>query len=203
MKNFVKILFAFILIFNVSFPFVGASAEAAKEKVYPVHVFEGNGNGGEFSKKLSNGLTIRIQKKNNGEATPKILKGKKEVWSSKEVLGTYGFIQYTVTTNKDTFLDYTQIAGGAAQTQIIGVHANGKVFFKKGYISGAGLDTKFLSANKIEVAIERVKKNWDPSINSNAERLTNIWDVKVYSISNTGKLKLVKKYVEKNRHISY
>ena len=108
-----------------------------------------------------------------------------------------------MTSSKDTFLYYTEIVGGGARTQIIGVHANGKVFFKKGYIDGAGMDVKFLSADKIEVAIERIKENWDPAIHSNAERFTGIWDVKVYTISKTGKQKLVKKYVDKNRKIVY
>ncbi|MFJ8256552.1 hypothetical protein [Peribacillus asahii] len=199
MKKLARILLAMILIFSISVPFVEKSAEAAKAKVYPVYFLENID--GKFSKKLTNGLTVKIENK-YGMNTPLILKGNKKVWTA-ELASSYGFFQYTVTTNKDTFLYCTDIAGGGARTQIIGVHSNGKVFLKKLYVGGAGMDTKFLSSNKIEVAIERVKKNWNPSIHTNAERFTDIWDVKVYSISKTGEMKLVKKYVEKNRDISY
>ena len=81
MKKFVKVLLAIVLIFSMSWSFVGTSAEAAKEKVYPIYSFEGN-NGG-YSKKLTNGLTVKIVQQDEWLAVPVILKGKKEVWRHK------------------------------------------------------------------------------------------------------------------------
>ncbi|MGE7119122.1 hypothetical protein ACQKIC_02765 [Peribacillus sp. NPDC046944] len=194
------LLLIVLFMFSLVFPLTHTSAKA-KAKVYPVHM---NDSGtGEFSKKLKNGLSVGIEERDEWNYTPFIKKGKKKVWSLKYLSSTFGYMQYTETKEKDTFLYYTEIAGGGARTSVVGVHSNGKVFLKKGYTSGAGLDTKFLSANTIEVAIERMKKNWDPGKEPNAEKYTDTWDVKRYSLSKTGKMKLVKKYVQKKRKTNY
>jgi len=166
-------------------------------KVYPVYYLSEDYK--KFPKKLPNGLTIGKENWSGLGYVPSILKGKKKVWRSlkEPIINTGGKVQFTVTKNKDTFLYYYSGASGAASVVLVGVHSDGKVFLNKHYGDGAGVDLKFLEADKVEIAVERDNENWNPAIDGNAARHTGIWDVKQYTISKTGKMKLVKKYMKK------
>lgn len=195
-KYFKLLAAIFICILSVSsFCNIPAAAKSSS-KVYPAYDF--NGDAGKFPKKLPNGLTIGKEKWGGYSYVPTILKGKKKVWSAakQSIIDGGGQTQFTVTSHRDTFLSYYSGATGGEMTALVGVHQNGKVFFKKRFVSGAGLEVKFLASNKVKVAIERVKKNWDPSREPNAARHSGIWDVKEYTISTTGHISLVKKYIK-------
>lgn len=200
MNNLAKIFLAATLLLGMFIPANLTSAAASAAKVYRLYTTEDVNS--KFSQSLPNGLTVTVQKLQY-RIIPAIYKGKKKVWTAGSLAGDYGAFQFTVTKNKDTFFFYSDIAGGGIITQVVGIHSDGKLFFMKKFSGGAGVDLKFQSSDKIEVAIERLKKGWNPSKDTQADRYTDIWDLKIYSISHTGKMTTVKQSVQKNRTTSY
>lgn len=189
MNNLSKIVIAIILMMSVVLSFTDKQAEAANSKVYKEYSLSKDYN--KFPIKLTNGLTIGKEKYLRGYV-PVILKDKKKVWIGGGI-NSDGDIQFTVTENKDTFLYHKTSAGGTEVVDLVGVHADGKVFLEK-YIPGSGVcvNIDFLSASTIELGIERYNKDY----NDQADRYTGIYDITFYSLSKDGKMTVIN-YVDK------
>ncbi len=84
---------------------------------------------------------------------------------------------------------------GGSMVQVVGVHKNGKVFLRKSF-GGVGVNATFLSANTIQVEIERENPKWNPERDTNAARHTGAYDVTVYQLSAKGMAKQ-KQFVKK------
>lgn len=147
--------------------------------------------------KLINGLVVDKEDVDGLGYLPVIKLNGKKVWREADDLwiNTNGTIQFTVTSGGDTYLLYLSGATGGSAVDIVGVHKNGKTFLEKSF-GGVGVDAKFISANTIQVEIERDNKKWNPERDPNAARHTGIYDVTVYQVSATGLAKQ-KQFVKK------
>ncbi|MDR0268162.1 hypothetical protein [Paenibacillus sp.] len=174
---------------------VSAKTSQPAAKMYaPLHL------GSEANKlpmKLSNGLVVDKEEPDGFGYLPVIKLNGKTVWREVDEawINTGGMVQFAVTSGGDTYLLYKSGASGVSGVNLVGVHKNGKVFLKKGF-GGIGTDAKFISANTIQIEIERENKKWNPDRDPNAARHTGIYDVTVYQLSDKGLAKQ-KQFVKK------
>lgn len=184
-----------VLVFAMLVPasITGAASTKYTAKVYPAVQLAMNPK--KLPVKLPNGLTI--DKEPGDSLFPVIKYAGKKVWTGKNDFEGSGDIQFTLTSGGDTFL-YTIYyigASGGLGVDLVGVHANGKVFVKKNF-GGIDLTAKFLKADSFEVAVEKLNPKWNPAKDSNAERHSGIYDVTVYQLTSKGIVKQ-KSYVRK------
>ncbi|MNT21409.1 hypothetical protein D3C72_1567470 [compost metagenome] len=190
-----KKVFAFVLILTLLLPAGLSVAKAAKytAKLYPELNLALNAK--KFPMKLSSGMVI--DKESGDGLFPVIKFNGKKVWSAKNDFEGSGYVQFSVSANGDTFLysSYYIGASGGIGIDLVGVHANGRVFVKKKF-SGTDVKAKFLKVDSFEVAVERLNPKWDPAKDSNAERSTGTFDVTVYQLTTKGIVKQ-KQFVRK------
>ncbi|PIC70818.1 hypothetical protein CSV77_05770 [Sporosarcina sp. P16b] len=157
MKNFIKVLSLFILIFAFQL-IITSELTAAKtnEKVYRTYSLYADKS--KFPIKLSNSLVIDLKGELGG---PRILKDKKVVW---EDTGGFvsGDISFTVTRNNDTYLYYKWGPRGTNVISVVGVNKNGKVFMDRYFFGDeASMNAQFLSASTIEISTEKYSPFYD------------------------------------------
>ncbi len=150
---------------------------------------------------LSNGLVVdKVLWDSDWEDAyvPVVKKNGKTIWTAKNqmAINPYGEVQFSVAENGDTIIVYQSGASGGSSANIAAIHGNGKVFLRKNFVSD-DTDVRLLKPNRIEVAEERRNPDWDSSTQSNAERHSNIYDMRIFDIEPTGKLKLIKSWVRK------
>lgn len=91
---------------------------------------------------------------------------------------------------------YSSGATAGVEVNVAAIHANGKVFLRKNFFSD-DTEVKFLNPTRIEVLQERENPDWDPDTQPNAARHSNIYNIRVFDIEPTGKLKLIKSSLKK------
>lgn len=170
-----------------------------KAQVYPAFIMW------EHPKKLpmtlSNGLVVdKVLWDSDWEDAylPVVKKNGKTVWTAKNQLpmNANGKLQFSVAENGDTVIVYSSGASAGTEANIAAIHANGKVFLRKNFFSD-DTEVKFLKPTRIEVAQERENPDWDPDTQPYGARHSNIYDIRVFDIETTGKLKLIKSSVKK------
>lgn len=181
-------------------PMIRAEAKGNyKAQVYPAFLLWQNPE--KLPAKLSNGLVVDKASWDSDwkdAYLPVVKKDGKTIWTAKsqDPINPNGKVQFSVAANGDTVIFYQSGASGGSGANIAAIHANGKVFLRKDFVSD-DTEVKLLGPTRIEVALERENPNWDPSTQPNAARHSNVYDVQVYDIGTDGKLKLIKSSVKK------
>ncbi|HWO55897.1 MAG TPA: hypothetical protein VNM49_16140 [Paenibacillus cookii] len=192
-----KKLLSIVLIFCLLLPAASVSAKSnpPAAKTYP-KLYLGM-DASKLPMKLLNGLVVDKEHVDGLGFLPVIKLNGKKVWreADESWINTGGAVQFTVASGGDTFLLYLSGATGGSMVQVVGVHKNGKVFLRKSF-GGVGVNATFLSANTIQVEIERENLKWNPDRDPNAARHTGVYDVTVYQLSAKGMAKQ-KQFVKK------
>ncbi|KPN95166.1 hypothetical protein [Lysinibacillus sp. ZYM-1] len=187
MRNLTKIIITFVLMLVATASTFSLSVDAANEKVSKIHRVSNP----EFCKnkffplELTNGLSIGVYRgESNNLCQPILLKGKNEVYSFG---GPFmeGYMQFTITGNKDTFMYYRDSGRGGDTLQLVGARSNGEVFLEKEIANGTGINAEFLSPNIIEIGIEGYNEDYVAM----ADKFTGIFDTKYFSLTKEGEIK--------------
>lgn len=159
---------------------LNSSFKTKNEKVYPEYNLYLDES--KFPIHLPNGLTLDIDYEHI--PGPAIFREHEKIWVGGGP-SEYGQIQFTITENNDLFLYHKWSAGGTEGVDLVGVRPNGEIFLTETIDGkGVGIETEFLTANKLEVGVERYNDDYEDM----AGRFTGIYDFKTYSLSNDGYL---------------
>ncbi|MGE7985577.1 hypothetical protein [Lysinibacillus fusiformis] len=187
MRNLTKIIITFVFMLVATASAFSLSVDAANEKVSKVHRVSYP----EFCKnkffplELTNGLSIGVYKGEfNSFCQPILLKGKNEVYTFG---GPFmeGYMQFTITGNKDTFMFYKDSGRGGDTLQLVGVRPNGEVFLEEEISNGTGINAEFLSPNIIEIGVEGYNEDYVAM----ADKFTGIFDTKYFSLTKEGEIR--------------
>lgn len=159
------------------------------------------------SKTIKKGLIIKgvhPDKYSTYSYIPSIINNGKTIWTAKNRLyvEANGLVQYMIKTNGDVFVSYesSTISGLNSNILVTGIHKNGKVFFNHTFEGGmAIIQSTFKTTGQFQTRMNILKKDWDPSVDTNSERYTDYMRYNLYSIDTKGKLKKVKTWKEKLR----
>ena len=193
MKKLIPLLLIVCLLLPATI--VSAKSSQPAAKTYP-KLYLGM-DAAKLPMKLINGLVVDKENVDGFGYLPVIKLNGKKVWreADESWINTNGAVQFTAASGGDAYLLYKSGASGGSAVNVVGVHKNGKVFLRKSF-GGVSVDAKFISANTIQVEIERENKKWNPERDSNAERHTGVYDVTVYQLSAKGMAKQ-KQFVKK------
>ncbi|MEI0739320.1 hypothetical protein VQ056_26470 [Paenibacillus sp. JTLBN-2024] len=157
-----KKLLSIVLIFCLLLPAASVSAKSnpPAAKTYP-KLYLGM-DASKLPMKLLNGLVVDKENVDGLGFLPVIKLNGKKVWreADESWINTGGAVQFTVASGGDTFCCICRALPAEAWSRWSGCTKNGKVFLRKSF-GGVGVNATFLSANTIQVEIERENLKWN------------------------------------------